>query len=141
MLMADAERKIQQLYNDVNAIYGMLDKIKEEQGSHGEKLDSLKRGVTIIGATQMRHGNRLDELDAGVEGVSGQLKEMRITQMRHENRFTEIDQRFDAQDDRLDTQSRQLDAQGKQLDAQGKQLALQDRKLDLIMEALGIGAN
>src|SRR5689334_12623156 len=106
MLMADAERKIQQLYNDVNAIYGMLDKIQETQNSHGDRLDSLKRGVTGIAATQMRHGNRLDELDSAVAGVSEQIKEMRITQMRHENRFTEIDQRFDGVDQRFDAQDR-----------------------------------
>ena len=134
MLMADAERKIQQLYNDVNAIYGMLDKIKENQGSHGGQLDSLQRKATTISATQMRHGNRLDELDVAVGGVSEQIKEMRITQMRHENRFTEIDQRFDAQDEQLATH-------GKLLAAQGEQLASQDRKLDLIMKALDISAN
>jgi chromosome segregation ATPase len=120
MLMADAERKIQQLYNDVNAIYGMLTTIQEKQGSHGERLESLHKSVIGISATQLRHGNRLNELDAAVAGVGEQVKEIRITQMRHENRFTEIDQRFDAQDAKLD--------------AQGD-------KLDLIMKALNIGAN
>jgi chromosome segregation ATPase len=113
MLMADAERKIQQLYNDVNAIYGMLSTIQEKQDSHSEQLDSLQTSVTQVRGTQMQHGNRLNELDASVAGVSEQIKEMRITQLRHENRFTEMDQRFDTQ----------------------------DGKLDLIMKALNISAN
>ncbi|GLY78814.1 hypothetical protein [Actinoallomurus iriomotensis] len=46
---------------------------------------------------------------------------------RHENRFTEIDQRFTEIDQRFD--------------AQDEHLVSQDRKLDLIMKALGIGAN
>jgi chromosome segregation ATPase len=128
MLMADdAERKINQLYNDVNAIYGMLGTIQEKQGSHTKQLESIKYSVTGISATQMRHGNRLDELDVAVAGVSDQIKEMRITQMRHENRFTEIDQRFTEVDQRFD--------------AQDEQLKTQDRKLDLIMKALDIGDN
>jgi hypothetical protein len=120
MLMADAERKIQQLYNDVNAIYGMLTTIQETQGSHGGQLESLNKSVIGITATQMRHGNRLNELDAAVAGVGEQVKEIRITQMRHENRFTEIDQRFTGIDQRFDAQ---------------------DEKLDLIMKALNIGVD
>lgn len=120
MLMAEAERKIQQLYNDVNAIYGMLDDIRKAQGEHGKKLTDISQSLTTVRATQMRHDNRLNELDAGIAGLGDQLKEMRVTQMRHENRFTEIDQRFDTQE---------------------QQLASQDRKLDLIMKALDISAN
>lgn len=127
MLMADAERKIQQLYNDVNAIYGMLSTIQEKQGSHTEQLESLQSGVTTVVATQMRHGNRLNELDAGIAGVSEQIKEMRITQMRHENRFTEIDQRFEQVDRRFEQVDQRFDAQ--------------DRKLDLILKALGTSSN
>jgi chromosome segregation ATPase len=118
--MADAERKIQQLYNDVNAIYGMLDDIGKTQAEHGKQLTDLSQSLTTVRATQLRHGNRLDELDAGIAGLGDQIKEMRVTQMRHETRFTEIDQRFDTQDE---------------------QLASQDRKLDLIMKALDISAN
>ncbi|WP_329238612.1 MULTISPECIES: hypothetical protein [Actinoallomurus] len=125
--MAEAERKIQQLYNDVNAIYGMLDDIRKAQGEHGKKLTDLSQSLTTVRATQMRHDNRLNELDAGIAGLGDQLKEMRVTQMRHENRFTEIDQRFTEIDQRFD--------------AQDQQLASQDRKLDLIMKALDISAN
>jgi uncharacterized coiled-coil DUF342 family protein len=134
MLMAEAERKIQQLYNDVNAIYGMLDDIRKTQGEHGKKLTDLGQSLTTLRATQMRHENRLDELDVGIAGLADQLKEMRVTQMRHENRFTEIDQRFEQIDQRFD-------AQDKQLERQAGQLASQDRKLDLIMKALDISAN
>jgi chromosome segregation ATPase len=119
MHMAEAERQIRQLYNDVNAIYGMLSELKDTQSSHGEELDSIKAHVITISSTQSRHGNRLNELDASVAGVSEQIKEMRTTQLRHENRFTEMDQRFDAHD---------------------AQFATQDRKLDLILEALNIAS-
>src|SRR5262245_24142842 len=101
MHMAEAERKINQLYNDVDAIYGMLKDISKTQGAHGEQLTSLHESVTHIGGVQMRHGNRLDELDAAVAGVGEQIKEVRVTQLRHENRFTEIDQRFDGVDQRF----------------------------------------
>jgi archaellum component FlaC len=134
MLMADAERKINQLYNDVNAIYGMLDAIKEHQGAHSKQLESLKSSVTTISATQMRHGNRLDELDVAVAGVSEQIKEMRVTQMRHENRFTEIDQRFDGVDQRFDGIDRRFDGVDQRFDGM-------DQKLDLIMKALNVSAN
>jgi chromosome segregation ATPase len=92
---AETGRRINQLYNDVNAIYGLLDTIHETQRSHGKQIESIKTSLTDIRATQMRHDNRLNELDLAVVGVSEQLKEMRITQMRHENRF-------DAQDRKLD---------------------------------------
>ncbi|MDN3352154.1 hypothetical protein [Actinomadura sp. DC4] len=118
--MEDAERKMNQLYNDVNAIYGMLGDIQKQQGAHTTQIESLQTSVTTISATQMRHGNRLNELDSAVAGVSDQIKEMRVTQLRHENRFTEIDQRFDGMDQRFDGM---------------------DQKLELIMKALNIGAN
>jgi archaellum component FlaC len=127
MLMADAERKINQLYNDVNAIYGMLDTINKNQGAHTEQLESLKTSVTRIAGTQMQHGNRLDELDVAVAGVSEQVKEMRVTQMRHENRFDEIDQRFDGIDQRFEGVDQRFDGM--------------DQKLDLIMKALNISTN
>lgn len=41
----DTERRINQLHNDVNAIYGMLDTIQEQQRSHDEKLDTLREQV------------------------------------------------------------------------------------------------
>ncbi len=138
MTMADAERKIQQLDNDVHAIYDILTKIEKAQGTHAERIESLQGSVSGIAATQMRHGNRLSELDAGLAGVSEQIKELRVTQMRHENRFTEIDQRFVAQDGKLDALGKQVDDR---LDAHDKRFDTQDEKLDLIMKALGIDAN
>jgi chromosome segregation ATPase len=127
MEVAETGRRINQLYNDVNAIYGLLDTIHKTQGTHGEEIESIKGSLTDIRATQMRHDNRLGELDLAIVGVSEQLKEMRVTQMRHENRFAEIAGRFDTHEAKLDAHDRKLDAQ--------------DRKLDLILEALNIGAN
>src|SRR4051812_19744240 len=102
MQVAETERRINQLYNDVNAIYGLLDTIHKTQGAHGEQIESIKGSLTDIRATQMRHDNRLGELDLAVAGVSEQLTEMRVTQMRHENRFTEMAGRFDAHEVKLD---------------------------------------
>jgi predicted nucleic acid-binding Zn-ribbon protein len=127
----DTERQINQLYNDVNAIYSMLDTIQKKQVSHDEKFDDLQRSVTGIAGTQMRHGNRLNELDVNIEKVGEQVKELRVTQLRRENRFTEINQRFDAQDEKLDAQDGKIEALREQVNG----------KLDLIMKALDISPN
>lgn len=127
----DTERRINQLYNDVNAIYGMLDTIQKKQVAHDEKFDGLQASVTSISATQMRHGNRLNELDLSVEKVGEQVKELRVTQLRHENRFTEINQRLDAQGEKLDAQDGKIQTLREEVNG----------KLDLIMKALDINAN
>lgn len=159
MQAAETGRRINQLYNDVNAIYGLLNTIHKTQGSHSREIESIKSSLTDVRATQMRHDNRLNELDVAIVGVSDQIKEMRVTQMRHENRFTEIAERFDVQDAKLDAQDAKLDAQGAKLDAHeakldehdakltaigerlhahDKRFDAQDRKLDLILEALNV---
>src|SRR5256885_15705368 len=138
MQAAETGRRINQLYNDVNAIYGLLNTIHKTQGSHSREIESIKSSLTDVRATQMRHDNRLNELDVAIVGVSDQIKEMRVTQMRHENRFTEIAERFDAQDARLDEHDAKLTAIGERLNAHDKRFDAQDRKLDLILEALNV---
>jgi chromosome segregation ATPase len=120
MHMAEAERRINQVKNDVDEIYGRLTVIEKVQSEHTKQLRTLNDTVAKIWTTQQQHGDRLNDLDAAVAGLDEKLTEMRVTQLSHENRFTKIDQRFEKIDERLVTQ---------------------DKKLDLIMKALNIGAN
>jgi septal ring factor EnvC (AmiA/AmiB activator) len=113
MHMAEAERRINQVKNDVDEIYGKLNVIEKVQSEHTKQLRTLNATVAKIWTTQQEHGDRLNKLDAAVAGLDEKLSEMRATQLSHENRFTKIDERF----------------------------ATQDRKLDLIMQALNISAN
>jgi len=144
----ETERRINQLYNDIHAIYDQLSSVEKVQKSHTEQLTTLNTTVAGIWTTQQQHGDKLNSLDAAVAVMSEQLREMRAIQIRHEERFTEIDQRFDAQDEilgvqgkKLDSHDKKLDTQGKKLDAQDEKLDAQGKKLDLIMEALGISPN
>jgi ABC-type transporter Mla subunit MlaD len=113
MHMAEAERRINQVKNDVDEIYGRLDVIGKVQAEHTKQLRTLNDTVAQIWTTQQLHGDRLNKLDAAVAGLDEKLSEMRATQLSHENRFTKIDER----------------------------LSSQDKKLDLIMQALNISAN
>jgi ABC-type transporter Mla subunit MlaD len=117
MHMAEAERRINQVKNDVDEIYGRLDVIGKVQAEHTKQLRTLNDTVAQIWTTQQQHGDRLNKLDAAVAGLDEKLTEMRVT---NEQRFTKIDQRFEKVDERLVTQ---------------------DKKLDLIMQALNISAN
>lgn len=106
MVAPDVNRKVRQLDSDVQAIYGLLEGITENQQKHSTALADLSVAVTGIRATQQRQYNRLDELDAHVEGLDAGLTEVRATQSRHGNRLDEFDGRFD----RLETKVDGLDA-------------------------------
>jgi chromosome segregation ATPase len=127
MHMAEAERRINQVKNDVDEIYGRLTVIEKVQSEHTKQLRTLNDTVAKIWTTQQQHGDRLNDLDAAVAGLDEKLTEMRVTQLSHENRFTKIDQRFEKIDQRFE----KID----------ERLVTQDKKLDLIMKALNIGAN
>jgi len=140
MAELDVDRKVRQLDNDVNAIYGMLDRIAENQKDQGAALTSVRDAVSDVRGTLMRHGNRLDELDAG-------LSDVRATLARHGNRLDEFDGRFDgletrfdgldAKVDRLETRFDGLDAKVDRLETRFDGL---DGKLDLVLDRLGPAA-
>jgi chromosome segregation ATPase len=127
MHMAEAERRINQVKNDVDEIYGRLTVIEKVQSEHTKQFRTLNDTVAKIWTTQQQHGDRLNDLDAAVAGLDEKLTEMRVTQLSHENRFTKIDNRF-----------AQIDQRFEKID---ERLVTQDKKLDLIMKALNIGAN
>jgi chromosome segregation ATPase len=102
----DINRKVRQLDNDVQAIYGLLEGITEAQQKHSTALADLGVAVTAIRATQQRQYNRLDELDARFEGLAGGLSEVRATLSRHGGRLDGFDTRLD----RLETKVDGLDA-------------------------------
>ena len=126
MAELDVDRKVRQLDNDVNAIYGMLDRIAENQKDQGAALTSVRDAVSDVRGTLMRHGNRLDELDAG-------LSDVRATLARHGNRLDEFDGRFDGLETRFDG----LDAKVDRLETRFDGL---DGKLDLVLDRLGPAA-
>ena len=140
MAELDVDRKVRQLDNDVNAIYGMLDRIAENQKDQGAALTSGRDAVSDVRGTLMRHGNRLDELDAG-------LSDVRATLAWHGNRLDEFDGRFDgletrfdgldAKVDRLETRFDGLDAKVDRLETRFDGL---DGKLDLVLDRLGPAA-
>jgi chromosome segregation ATPase len=129
--MAEAERRINQVKNDVDEIWGKLDVIGKVQAEHTKQLRALNATVAKVWTTQQLHGDRLNKLDAAVASLDEKLSEMRAT---NEQRFTKIDQRFAQIDDRFAGIDRRFDAQD-------EKFAGQDKKLDLIMKALNIGAN
>ena len=126
MAELDVDRKVRQLDNDVNAIYGMLDRIAENQKDQGAALTSVRDAVSDVRGTLMRHGNRLDELDAS-------LSDVRATLARHGNRLDEFDGRFDGLETRFDG----LDAKVDRLETRFDGL---DGKLDLVLDRLGPAA-
>jgi chromosome segregation ATPase len=134
MHMAEAERRINQVKNDVDEIYGKLTAVGTVQAEHTKQLRTLNDTVAKIWTTQQQHGDKLNSLDAAVATISEQLREFRAIQVGHDARFTGIDQRFDRVDERFE----KIDQRFEKID---QRLASQDEKLDLIMKALNIGAN
>jgi chromosome segregation ATPase len=112
----DVLRKVRQLDNDVQAIYGLLEGITETQQKHGTALADLGVAVTNIRATQQRQYNRLDELDAHVEGMQTGLADVRATLARHGGRLEEFDTRFDGLESRLDGLESRFDGLEAKLD-------------------------
>ena len=155
MHMAEAERRINQVKDDVDEIYGRLDVIGEVQAEHTKQLGNLNDTVAKIWTTQQQHGDRLNDLDAALAGLDEKLTEMRVTQLGHESRFTKIDNRFaqiDQRFEKIDNRFAQIDQRFAQIDQRfekiderfekiDERLVTQDKKLDLIMKALNIGAN
>jgi chromosome segregation ATPase len=138
MHMAEAERRINQVKNDVDEIWGKLDVIGKVQAEHTKQLRALNATVAKVWTTQQLHGDRLNKLDAAVASLDEKLSEMRAT---NEQRFTKIDQRFaqiEARFAQIDDRFAGID---RRFDAQDEKFAGQDKKLDLIMKALNIGAN
>ncbi|WP_141959646.1 hypothetical protein [Actinoallomurus bryophytorum] len=153
--MAEAERRINQVKNDVDEIWGKLTDIGKVQAEHTKQLRTLNDNVAKVWTTQQQHGDRLNDLDAAVAGLDEKLTEMRVTQLSHESRFTKIDNRFAQIDNRfaqIDKRFAQIDERFEKIDERFAQiderfekiderLVTQDKKLDLIMKALNIGAN
>ncbi len=79
----DLARRVNQLDNDVGAIYNMLNAIQTTQQRHGERLAEIGGGLAKVGGTQQRQGNRLEEFGLG-------LDEVRATQERQGSRLEEI---------------------------------------------------
>jgi pilus assembly protein FimV len=141
MDVADTERRINQVRNDVYAIYDQLTTVQMTQNTHGRQLTSLSNTVSHIWTSQQEHGERLNHLDSalavltekvgGFEGRFGQIDE----------RFGQIDQRFGQIDERLARMDERFDEHDAKLDEHGRKLDEQGRKLDLIIEALNIRPN
>ncbi|GAA4627299.1 hypothetical protein GCM10023196_038940 [Actinoallomurus vinaceus] len=141
MDVAETERRINQLSNDVYAIYEKLTAVQVTQHTHSRQLTSLGNTVSRIWTAQQEHGERLNHLDSalavltekvvGFEGRFGQIDE----------RFGQIDERFGQIDERfgqIDGRFGQIDGRFGQID---ERLDEQGRKLDLIIEALNIRPN
>jgi chromosome segregation ATPase len=162
MHMAEAERRINQVKNDVDEIYGRLGVIGKVQAEHTKQLGNLNDTVAKIWTTQQQHGDRLNDLDAALAGLDEKLTEMRVTQLGHESRFTKIDNRFaqidnrfaqidqrfekiDQRFEKIDQRFEKIDQRFEKIDQRfekiDERLVTQDKKLDLIMKALNIGAN
>jgi archaellum component FlaC len=118
----EADRRLNQLYNDVHDIYGMLRGVVVTQGKHGEWLDSLAEDVSRLGVTQLRQGSRLDQIDKKLE--------------QHDARFDQIDDRFthiDTQFDQINDRFTQVNGRFTQVDGQ---LKVTDGKLDRVIQLL-----
>ncbi|MGH3373529.1 MAG: hypothetical protein ACRDP6_02190 [Actinoallomurus sp.] len=154
-MAGETERRINQLYNDIHAIYDQLSSVEKVQTSHTEQLTTLNTTVAGIWTTQQQHGDKLNSLDAAVAVMSEQLREMRAIQAGHDERFTgidqhleradqrldKVDQRLDKVDQRLDKVDQRFDQVDQRFDQVDQRFETQDKKLDLIMEALGISPN
>jgi chromosome segregation ATPase len=139
----DINRKVRQLDNDVQAIYGLLEGITENQHKHSTALADLGVAVTGIRATQQRQYNRLDELDGRFEGLESGLAEVRTTLSRHGNRFEEFDGRFDRLETKVDGLETKVDGLESRFDGlESKVDGLEtkvdglDAKLDLVLGRL-----
>jgi chromosome segregation ATPase len=138
-------RKVRQLDNDVQSIYGLLEGITESQQKHSTALADLSVAVTSIRATQQRQYNRLDELDARAEGLEAGLTEVRATLSRHGARLDGFDARFDRLEskvDGLESKVDGLDAKVDGLDAKFTGLFNGlGTKLDQVLDRLGPGSS
>jgi len=95
----DLDRRVNQLDNDVSAIYNMLNAIKTTQESHGERFEEIGRSLVKLGGTQDRQSNRLEEFGLGLDEVratqerqGSQLDEVRGTQERQGSQLDQIGQ-------------------------------------------------
>lgn len=119
----ETERRINQLYNDVHAIYDQLGDVQKVQKVHTTQLKTLNKTVAGIWATQQQHGEKLNSLDAALAVLTEKVLEQRARLDAHDRRFDEVDRRFDAQDEKIEAMGEQVNG-----------------KLDLIMKALDISA-
>jgi chromosome segregation ATPase len=129
----ETERRINQLYNDVHAIYDQLDSVEKVQKSHTEQLTTLNTTVAGIWTTQQQHGDKLNSLDAAFAVMSEQLREMRATQIGHEERFTGIDQQLEKVDQRfqqVDQRFEQVDQRFEQIDQRFEQVDQRFEQID-----------
>ncbi|MCO5969717.1 hypothetical protein [Actinoallomurus soli] len=155
MDVADTERRISQLNNDVYAIYDQLTIIQQTQQSHGRQLTAHGRQLAEHGRQLTEHGRQLTEQSRQLTEHGRQLASLNDTVTRiwttqqdhgerlnhldsaiavltekvegYDERFAQVDQRFGQIDERFGQIDERLDEQG--------------RKLDLIIEALNIRAN
>jgi chromosome segregation ATPase len=102
-------RKVRQLDNDVEAIYGLLEGITESQQKHSTALADLSVAITGVRATQQRQYNRLDEMDARVEGLQAGVTDVKATLSRYGGRLDNFDARFDGLEEKVDGLSAKLD--------------------------------
>jgi chromosome segregation ATPase len=134
----ETERRINQLYNDVHAIYDQLGQVQKVQKVHTQQLKTLNKTVAGIWATQQQHGEKLNSLDAALAVLTEQVAEQSARLGVHDRRFDEVDRRFGEVDKRFDEVDRRFDAQDGKIDTLREQV---NGKLDLIMKALDISAN
>jgi chromosome segregation ATPase len=141
----DMLRKVRQLDNDVQAIYGLLGGITETQQKHTTALADLSVAVTGIRATQQRQYNRLDELDARGEGLEAGLTEVRATLSRHGARLDGFDSRFDRLESKVDGLESKVDGLESKVDGlDAKFTGLFNglsTKLDQVLDRLGPGGS
>lgn len=144
----ETERRINQLYNDVHAIYEQLGTVQTVQKSHTSQLKTLNKTVTGIAATQQEHGEQLKTLKATQQEHSEQLKTLNgtvagiwTTQQEHGEKLNRLDAALAVLTEQVGTQGARLDSLETRLDGVDARLDTQDRKLDLILGALGISSN
>ncbi|MCO5998117.1 hypothetical protein [Actinoallomurus rhizosphaericola] len=160
--MADTERRISQLNNDVYAIYDQLTIIQQTQQSHGRQLTAHGRQLAEHGRQLTEHGRQLTEHGRQLTEHGRQLTEhgrqlaslndtvTRIwtTQQDHGERLNHLDSAIAVLTEKVegyDERFAQVDKRFGQIDARfgaiDERLDEQGRKLDLIIEALHIRAN
>jgi predicted nuclease with TOPRIM domain len=138
MHVAETERRINQLYNDVHEIYDKLKDVGDVQADHTKQLKTLNKTVASIWTTQQQHGEKLNRLDAAVAQMDERLARMDERFERMDGRFDGMDERFERMDGRFDGMDERFEGiDGRFVGIDGR-FAEQDRKLDLILEALNI---
>jgi chromosome segregation ATPase len=134
MDVAETERRINQLYNDVHAIYDQLTVIQRTQQAHGGQLASHGRQLEA-------HGNQLDAQGRQLEAQGRQLASLNDTvtriwagQQEHGERLNHLDSAVAVLTEKVGALDQRFEEHDARFDEQG-------RKLDLIIEALNIRPN